>query len=70
MLLDDWKRIARKAWSMRLGAFAAVMSGAEVVVPIFSDSIPRDLFAVLSFVAVAGAMFARLIAQPKMRDDE
>lgn len=62
-LLDDWKSIAKKAWSFRLMLLAAVLSGAEVVLPLFMDSIPRGLFAVLSFVAVGGGMVARLVAQ-------
>lgn len=68
-LLRDWKRIVHKAWSFRLGALAAILSGAEVIVPLFSDSVPRNVFAVLSFVSVAGAMWARLVAQPKMRGE-
>jgi hypothetical protein len=69
MLIYDWRRIARKAWSVRLGALAAVLSGAEVVLPLFADAFPRNLFAVLSFMAVVGAMVARFVAQPKMRDE-
>lgn len=68
-LLSDWKKILRKAWSIRLGFMAALFTGAEVVVPIFSDSMPRNVFAVLSFVAVIGAMFARLFAQKAFKDD-
>lgn len=62
-LLADWKHIVKKAWSFRLMALAAVLSGAEVVLPLFGDSIPRGLFAVLSFVAVGGGLVARLVAQ-------
>lgn len=42
---------------------AGVLSGIEVVLPFFSDEIPRDLFAVLSFMAVSAAFVARLVAQ-------
>ena len=64
-LKDDWKTVIRKAWSMRLGALAALFSGAEVVVPLFQDSMPRGVFAIISFLCVGGAMWARLVAQPK-----
>lgn len=64
-LSEDWQAIIKEAWSIRLGALAAMLSGAEVVVPLFSDSIPRGWFSVLSFVTVFAAMIARLIAQPK-----
>ena len=69
MLLPDWKNIVRKAWSVRLGALAALLSGIEVVLPLFADAFPRNLFAGLSFVAVVGAMVARIVVQPKMRDE-
>jgi len=42
---------------------AGVLSGCEVILPFFSEEIPRNLFAVLSFVAVAAAFVARLVAQ-------
>ena len=42
---------------------AGVLSGLEVILPFFSDEIPRNLFAVLSFVAVSAAFVARLVVQ-------
>lgn len=68
-LLPDWKRIARRAWSFRLTIIAALLSGAEVVLPLFIDVLPRNLFASLSFVAVVGAAVARVVSQPRMHQD-
>ena len=65
-LLPDWKKIARRAWSFRLTIIAAPLSGAEVVLPLFIDVLPRNLFASLSFVAVVGAAVARVVSQPRM----
>ena len=65
-LLHDWKRIAAKAYSFRLMALAAVLSGVEVILPLFVDSFPRFWFAGLSFAVTCGAMWARVVAQPKM----
>jgi len=62
-LASDWKYIAKKAWSFRLGILAALLSGAEIVLPLFVDSFPRHIFAVLSFITVVSAVFARLVAQ-------
>lgn len=62
---SNWKNVLKKAWSIRLGALAAVLSGAEVIIPLFADAMPRGVFAVLSFVSVVAAMIARLVAQPK-----
>ena len=63
VLADDWKCIAKRAWSFRLGALAMVFYGLEVVVPLFSNEMPRNIFAGLSFVVAAGAMWARLVDQ-------
>jgi hypothetical protein len=62
-LLSNWQDILRKAWSMRLMFLAAILSGAEFVLPLFSESIPRGPFAIGSFLTVAGAFAARLFAQ-------
>lgn len=62
-LLADWKIILKKAWSIRLMILAGLLTGAEIILPLFSDSIPRNTFAVLSFAAVAAALVARLVAQ-------
>ena len=62
-LYPNWKEIARRAWSIRFLVLAGILSGLEVILPFFSEDIPRNLFAVLSFVAVAAAFVARLVAQ-------
>lgn len=67
-LVYDWKRVLRYGWSIRLIVLAGLLSGAEVVLPLFVDSIPRNLFAVLSMLVTAGAFVARIVAQPKMYD--
>ena len=39
MKLDhDWKRTLRHAWSVRWIALAAVLTGIEVILPLFSDA--------------------------------
>lgn len=65
-LLPDWKRLIRKAWSIRLLVLSGLLSGCEVVLPLFVDTMPRNLFAVLSILAAVGAGVARVMAQPKM----
>lgn len=62
-LIPDWKNILRRAWSARLMIVAAVMSGFEIVLPFYSDALPRGAFAGLSFLAVSGAFVARFVAQ-------
>jgi hypothetical protein len=64
MKLDqDWKNIARKAWSIRLGVLAAILTGCEVILPLYGDRFQRGDFALLSFVVVCAALIARLVAQ-------
>lgn len=67
VLLEDWRRIARRAWSIRLSFVAAVFTAAEVVVPLFGDVLPRGVFVLLAFIASIGATVARLVAQPEVR---
>ena len=67
-LIRDWQRVLRYGWSLRLILLAALLSGAEVILPLFSDAIPRNLFALLSMFVTVAAFIARLTAQPKMYD--
>lgn len=68
MLIPNWKRIVRKAWSIRLMVFAGLLSGCEVILPLYQDSIPRGIFAVMSMLAIGGGFVARLVAQKDMDD--
>ena len=65
-LLDDWRRVLRRAWSIRFSLLAAAFTAAEVVVPLFGDVLPRGTFVLLAFVASIGATVARIVAQPEM----
>ena len=65
-LLYDWRKIARRAWSIRLSIVAAIFTAAEVVVPLFGDVLPRGVFVLLAFSASTGAAIARLVAQPEI----
>lgn len=60
---SDWKGILKKAWSIRLMVLAGVLSGCEVILPLYADAIPRGPFAALSMLAIASAFVARIIAQ-------
>lgn len=62
-LYDNWREIMRRSWSLRFIILAGLLSGCEIVLPLFADQIPRNLFAVLSFAAVTAAFVARLVAQ-------
>lgn len=63
-------RRAKRAASYWLWALAAVLSGLEVVLPLFADNptIPRLTFALLSFLAAGGALVARWAVQRSIGD--
>jgi len=42
---------------------SALFTAAEVIVPLFFEQLPRNVFAVLSGVTAAGALIARVIMQ-------
>lgn len=67
-LVDDAGLLFRKAWSVRLMLLAGTLSGCEMALPMFSDSIPRNVFLSLSILVSIGALVSRFVAQPKMRD--
>jgi hypothetical protein len=62
-LLPDWRRVLRRAWSLRLMALAALLSGLEMALPFLAVDLPRQILAGLTFAVVAAAFAARLIAQ-------
>jgi hypothetical protein len=45
---------------------AAVLSACEVVLPLYEDTVPKNLFATLSFFFVSAAFIARIVAQKDM----
>lgn len=62
-LYPNWKEIIRKAWSIRFIVMAGILSGCEVILPLFGDDIPKNIFASLSLFFVTAAFVARIIAQ-------
>lgn len=62
-LYPNWKQIIRKAWSVRFMFMAAVLSACEVILPMYEDTVPKNLFASLSFFFVSAAFIARIVAQ-------
>ena len=65
-LLDDWRQVFRRAWSVRFSLMAAALTAAEMVVPLFGDVLPRGAFVLRAFACSIGATVARIVAQPGM----
>jgi hypothetical protein len=71
-LVWNWQRVLKRAWSIRLGVIAGLLSGAEIALPLIQDllPIPRGVFAGLSFTATAGALVARFVMQRSVSGGE
>lgn len=65
-LLPDWKRILKKAWSLRLMVVAAFFTGCEAILPFVDDVLAPRPLAIVAFVVVVGAMITRLMVQKGM----
>lgn len=64
-LLDDWRRVLRKAWSFKLAILSAVLCAAEVGVQLFAAVRPAPWLAMLAALTSLAAGIARIVAQPK-----
>lgn len=62
-LQDEWKKILKEAWSVRLIVLSGLLSALEGLLPLYSDAIPRGIFAGLSVIVGIGALGARVIVQ-------
>ena len=67
----NWQNIGHKAWSVRLMAGAAVLSGVESAFLTVEPYLPwaPAVIAGLTFLLVSGAFVARLVAQKNLKDD-
>lgn len=67
-LKPDWQSILKRAWSIRLIAIAAVLSGAEAVLYIEPDLIPvtAPTLALIVFGVTSAALIARIVAQKNL----
>lgn len=62
---ENWQRTVKRAWSIRLMMVAGALTGAEAVLPIVGYKLPLSdwQLAVVTFLVVAAAFVARLVAQ-------
>lgn len=64
-LVENWKAVLLRAWSVRLIAGAAVLTGLEAILPLVGDIFPFDShqIAAVTFVITLAAFVARIVAQ-------
>lgn len=68
-LRRDWRKILRKAWSVRLMFLATALTGLAGVWFALADYTPIWLFIVGGMVVPMMALAARLVAQKGLGDD-
>lgn len=66
-LVEDWKWILKKAWSMRFIAASCILSGAEVAFQFLAPTYPGGWFALAAAITSAAAAYARVVLQRKGR---
>lgn len=69
-LVDEWQWIIRKAWSVKLLAIAAILTGFEtynqiIIALELPPPLPPGLFALAAGVVSFAALIARFIAQTR-----
>ena len=68
-LVRDWRRVLKRAWSLRLIVLATIFSGLEVAVQFLQDDFeplfPKGVFAIIAGLVSIAAFVARLLAQKK-----
>lgn len=65
-LREDWKTIAKRAWSFRLIALSGILSGVEMALPLFTNDVPRGVFTIASILVSVIGLWARLAVQRNM----
>lgn len=69
-LIQHWRKLAPRLWSFRLAILSAILSAIEFALPFLPPlPIPPRTFAALAFVVSVSAAIARLVAQPKAKED-
>lgn len=74
-LIDDWRWVFAKAWSIKLSLVSALLQGAVFVVPMVQPPHPSLTFVIVSaLLQVAAILFAlaaagsRIVSQPVLRN--
>lgn len=68
-LLPDWKRVLRLAWSVRLIALAAVLTGLEAAMWMLGPYLPwrPGWLALAACMVSMAALISRLVAQRNLK---
>jgi len=66
-LIEDWRAVMTRAWSMKFSILAAILGGLEVGVQLVQPAgVPNGAFAGIASVVSLAAGISRLIAQTEL----
>lgn len=68
-LVQNWREILKKAWSVKFNVIASVLAGLEVVVAIWQPAgVPSGVFAGFAGLVSIGSNVARIFAQKEIQN--
>lgn len=66
-LIDEWKAVATKAWSVRLAVASALFAATDVIIPIITPEYPTRAFTMLAGAFAIGSALVRVIQQQNLK---
>jgi hypothetical protein len=70
-LVENWRDVLTKAWSLRLLAIAGLLTGIEAALSLvpseYTFALPAWVWPVVTLLITAAAFVARLVAQDSIR---
>lgn len=69
MLVPNWRKVLKHAWSVRLIVLAGLLTGCEGILPLLPVLLPSltvQIVALVTFAVLAAAVISRFIAQEKV----
>lgn len=70
-LVENWRDVLKRAWSLRLIAVAGLLTGLEAAMSVlpteWTFTLPTWLWPTATLLVTAGAFASRLIAQDSLR---
>lgn len=69
-LIQDWKKTAKHAWSVRFMALSGICTVGEILISYYPDALPRGAMAGLSGSFALLGIVSRFFQQRNMSDEE
>jgi hypothetical protein len=72
-LIPDWRRIVRKAWSVKAMILTAIFACGEIALPLLHQSIAEDLqgwCALAAGLCAMGSVILRIMPQAELHESD